>query len=78
MTTGQVTLLKDVPIGTRVRIRQLHSAPETCNRLREMGLCEDAVIRCLMKGDRSIICEVCNARVGLSGGLASEIVVTAC
>lgn len=68
--------LSDVPVGQRVRIAQLRSQPETCSRLREMGFCENAVIRCINKGNGNIICEVCNTRVGLNRIIAQAIVVT--
>lgn len=68
--------LTDVPLGRRVRIRQLNSQPEVCSRLRELGFCENAVIRCINKGNGNIICEVCNTRVGLNQLVASCIVVS--
>jgi ferrous iron transport protein A len=68
--------LSDVPVGTRVRIRHLTSPPVVSQRLREMGFCENAVVRCVTKGYGNIICEVYDTRVGLNHGLAGEIVVT--
>lgn len=68
--------LTDVPVGTRVRIRQLNSQPELCSRLREMGFCENAVIRCINKGSGNIICEVCNTRIGLNQIVANSILVS--
>lgn len=68
--------LTDVPIGQRVRIRQLNSQPDFCMRLREMGFCENAVVRCVSKGSGTIICEVCNTRIGLNQLVASSIVVS--
>lgn len=76
MTLDAQIALSDVPIGHRVRIAQLQSHPETCSRLREMGFCENAVIRCINKGNGNIICEVCNTRVGLNQAVAQAIVVT--
>ena len=70
--------LTDVPIGQRVRIRQLKSQPDLTMRLREMGFCENAVIRCINKGAGAIICEVCNTRIGLNRLAASSIVVSSC
>ena len=69
--------LTDIPVGQRVRIAQLNSHPETCNRLRELGFCENAIIRCVNNGNGNIICEVCNTRVGLNQLVASAIVVSA-
>lgn len=67
--------LSDVAVGKHVRIRHLHSSPEVCNRLREMGFCENALVRCVAKA-HNIICEVCNSRVGLNEEIAGTIVVS--
>jgi Fe2+ transport system protein FeoA len=68
--------LTDVPIGRCVRVRHLSIQPEIGFRLRELGFRENALIRCITKGDGTIICEVCNARIGLNGYLAGRIVVS--
>jgi Fe2+ transport system protein FeoA len=68
--------LIDVPVGTRVRIRHLSSRPEVSTRLRELGLCENATVRCVMKGYGNIICDVYHTRVGLDSGLAHRIHVS--
>jgi ferrous iron transport protein A len=68
--------LLDVPIGARVRIMHLSSHPKVCTRLRELGFCENAVVRCLTKGYGNIICEICNTRIGLNAGLARGILVS--
>jgi Fe2+ transport system protein FeoA len=76
MTTDVHMTLIDAPIGTRVRIRHLTSRPEISTRLRELGFCENAVVRCLTKGYGNIICVVYNTRVGLDSGLARGIHVS--
>jgi Fe2+ transport system protein FeoA len=76
MTTDVHMTLIDAPIGTRVRIRHLTSRPEISTRLRELGFCENAVVRCLTKGYGNIICEVYHTRVGLDIGLARGIHVS--
>ena len=68
--------LIDVPIGTTVRIAHLNSPPEACLRLRELGFCENSIIRCVNRGSGNIICEVCNSRVGLNHAVASAIYVS--
>jgi Fe2+ transport system protein FeoA len=68
--------LSDVPVGVRVRIRHLKSHPDVSRRLRELGFCENAVIRCVTKGYGNIICEVFDTRVGLNRGLAGDIMVS--
>jgi Fe2+ transport system protein FeoA len=69
--------LTEVPIGRRVRVRHLSIQPEIGFRLRELGFRENAVIQCINKGDGTIICDVCNARIGLNGNIAAKIVVSA-
>lgn len=60
------------PAGTSVRIKQLLASPDLCQRLREMGLCEEQRIKLLLQ-DRSVVCQVCNVRLGLCGRLADSI-----
>jgi Fe2+ transport system protein FeoA len=74
-TDGNMTLI-DAPLGTRVRIRHLTSRPEISARLRELGFCENAVIRCITRGYGNVICEVYDTRVGLDSGLARRIHVS--
>ncbi len=69
--------LIDAPVGTFVRIRHLASRPEVTGRLRDLGFCEDALVRCVNKGYGNIICEIYNTRVGLDSGLARRIHVSA-
>lgn len=66
--------LTRVKTGVAVRIRQLCAAPELQDRLRELGLCEDQVVR-LITNRTSFICQVCNSRLALSEQLASLILV---
>ena len=66
--------LNDVRAGTSVRIKQLTASPEVTSRLREMGFCEEQRIRLLLK-HTNVICQVCNARLGISAKLAATIMV---
>ncbi len=76
MTHPPATLV-EAPIGMRVRIRQLrHAHPEVSTRLRELGFCEDAVVRCILKGNGNMICEIQNSRIGLDNNLARTIIVS--
>jgi len=68
--------LAHTPSGKTVRIQQLNSQPETCQRLRELGFCENAAVRCVTNGSMQLICEVCNTRVGLNHSVAASIIVT--
>ncbi len=69
--------LAHIQSGTTVRIQQLNTHPETCQRLRELGFCENAIIRCVTNGSTQLICEVCNTRVGLNHSVAKTIIVSA-
>ena len=69
------TLLADAPIGQYMRIHKLQSSPEVCHRLREMGFCENALVRCMVNVEGNIICEICHARVGLNSLIAQDILV---
>ena len=64
------------PVGQHFRIRELQSEPSVCIRLRELGFCENAVIRCLTKDSSKLICEVCNTRVGLQCSVADTILIS--
>lgn len=68
--------LAEIPAGTSVTISRLESHPETCLRLRELGFCENATIRCVTNGSSQLICEVCNTKVGLNFSTANSIIVT--
>jgi ferrous iron transport protein A len=64
--------LSEVRAGDSVRIKQLSASPEVSSRLREMGFCEEQRIK-LLSRNPSLICQVCNARLGLSSQLADLI-----
>ena len=66
--------LSRVKAGVAVRIKQLCAAPELQNRLRELGFCEDQIIR-LLTSQTNFICQVCNARLAISEKLAQLIMV---
>jgi Fe2+ transport system protein FeoA len=76
MTPANSMKLSDVPNGSQVRIHHLSSRPEVSARLRAMGFCENAVIRCITKGYGNIICEVYDTRIGLNSSLAQGIHVS--
>ena len=66
--------LSCVKAGVAVRIKQLCAAPELQNRLRELGLGEDQIIK-LLTSQTNFICQVCNARLAISQQLAQLILV---
>ena len=72
----QVCPLSRVQAGAVVCIKQLSTAPEMTDRLRELGFCEDQKIK-LVSRQSNYICQVCNARLAISGKLADSIMVEA-
>jgi Fe2+ transport system protein FeoA len=70
----EVCPLSRVQAGVAVRIKQLCASPDLQNRLRELGLCEDQIIK-LLTSRTNFICQVCNARLAISEHLAQLILV---
>jgi Fe2+ transport system protein FeoA len=70
----EVCPLSRVKAGVAVRIKQLCASPELQHRLRELGLCEDQIIR-LLTSHTNFICQVCNARLAINEKLAQLILV---
>jgi ferrous iron transport protein A len=66
--------LNQVGVGCDVRIRVL-SGP-SCERLRDLGFCEQLQVRKL-SGGRNLICSVCGTRMAISRELAAQVLVEA-
>lgn len=64
--------LSKVRVGTACRVKQLSSSPELAHRLRELGFCEEQLIK-LLSQHTGVICQVCNVRLGISTRVAEEI-----
>ena len=64
--------LNQVGVGCDVTIRIL-SGPG-CERLRDLGFCEQLRIRKLA-GGRNLICSVCGTRMAISRELAEQVLV---
>ena len=64
--------LSRLPAGTEARVARLDGKPETCQRLREIGFCESAVI-CRVGSEHMMVCQVCGTRVALNRMLAEAI-----
>ena len=73
---AHVCPLSRVQAGVTVCIKQLSTAPDVTDRLREMGLGEEQKIK-VVACQSSFICQVCNARLGISHELADAIWVEA-
>ena len=65
----EVCPLSRVRAGVAVRIRQLCAAPQMQERLREIGLGEDQIVK-LLTNHTNFICQVCNPRLAISARLA--------
>lgn len=70
----EVCPLSRVKAGSTVCIKQLATAPDVTDRLRELGFCEEQQIKLLAR-QSNLICQVCNARLGISQELADSILV---
>ena len=72
----KVCPLSRIQAGTTVCIRHLSTDPQLKDRLRELGLCEDQQVK-VVACESTFICQVCNARFGISEKLADSILVEA-
>jgi Fe2+ transport system protein FeoA len=68
--------LAELQAGMSARIRLLRGAPEAKRRLREMGMFENAIIRCIHNRNGKVICSILQSRIGLPRDVARAIVVT--
>ncbi len=66
--------LNRVRAGCVVIIKRLTAAPEVNQRLREMGFGEEQRVKVITL-QNNVLCQVCNARLGLSAKLAESILV---
>ena len=66
--------LTELPVGATGRVCSLDGEAGLCQRLREMGFCESAVIE-KVSGQRTLICQLCGTRIALSDRAAQHIVV---
>jgi len=64
--------LNQVGVGCDVRIRML-SGPG-CDRLRDLGFCEQIQVRKLANG-RNLLCSICGTRLAISRELAEQVIV---
>jgi ferrous iron transport protein A len=66
--------LTELPAGTSGRVAELNGQADLCQRLREMGFCESAVVQ-IVAGKHMLICQLCGSRVALSNRAARNILV---
>jgi ferrous iron transport protein A len=66
--------LADLPAGAAGRVCALEGTADFCQRLREMGFCESAVVE-KISGRHTLLCQLCGTRVALNDRAARHIVV---
>ncbi|MGH8019512.1 MAG: FeoA family protein [Opitutaceae bacterium] len=64
--------LSRLPAGTDARVLRLEGQDNVCQRLREIGFCESAVISRLA-GKTALVCQVCGTRIALHHALGERI-----
>lgn len=64
--------LSQARVGCDVQIRVLNGPG--CDRLRDLGFCEQLQVRKLA-GGRNLICSVCGTRMAISRDLADQVIV---
>jgi Fe2+ transport system protein FeoA len=69
--------LAKAPLGTHLYVHHHSASPEVSSRLRELGFTEDATIRCVVKADSGVICQIGGSRIGINNQLAASIFVYA-
>ncbi len=60
--------------GQRVRVQKLEGHESVCNRLREMGFCEESEVK-ILNNSGALLCQVCGSKVCLSHQIADSILV---
>lgn len=70
----EICPLNRMEAGVAVRIKKLAAPPDIQSRLRELGFCEEQIIR-LLTTHTNYICLVCDARLAINRKLAELILV---
>ncbi len=70
---GKKLTLNEIKAGSDVRIRVL-SGPN-CDRLRDLGFCEQMEVR-KISGGRNLVCSICGTRMAISRELAEQVLVS--
>jgi ferrous iron transport protein A len=72
-TSSRTVTLNQVGINCDVRISSL-TGP-ACERLRDLGFCEQMQLRKISNG-RNLVCTVCGAKMAISRELAEQVLVS--
>ena len=70
--TRELTL-NEVAVNCNVRISGL--AGPSCDRLRDLGFCEQMRLRKISNG-RNLVCTVCGTKMAISRELAAQVLVS--
>ncbi len=76
MRSATYKRLSDVPLHKPHVIHGLNGHPETCQRLRDLGMAEHTVVRAVLHNPSLMICELHNTRLALHRRVADTIVVS--
>jgi Fe2+ transport system protein FeoA len=68
--------LHEVTVGDYARVRSLPENQALSTRLRELGICENSVLRLLNHSYGSIVFEVNQSRFGMSKNTARSVLVS--
>jgi len=71
--TDKALTLNQAQAGRDFRIRVLEGP--SCDRLRDLGFCEEMQVR-KVSGGRNLICSLCGTRVAISRELADQVFVS--
>ncbi|MEO0017684.1 MAG: hypothetical protein RLZZ522_967 [Verrucomicrobiota bacterium] len=65
--------LNQARVGCDLRVQVVKNGPG-CERLRDLGFCEEMQVRKLA-GGRNLICSMCGTRLAISSELAEQVLV---
>ncbi len=72
LKTDSAITLNQAKVGCDLRIQDVNGP--ACDRLRDLGFCEQLQVRKLVNG-RNLICSVCGTRLAISRELAEQVMV---
>lgn len=73
LENGNAVTLNQAKVGRDMQIRILNGPG--CDRLRDLGFCEELQVRKLADG-RNLICSLCGTRMAISRELAEQVMVS--
>lgn len=73
LPASQPLTLNEVGLNCDVRISSISGS--SCDRLRDLGFCEQMQLRKLSNG-RNLVCTMCGAKMAISRELAEQVLVS--